>query len=153
MGINIVNQTNNTKFIHFEADFIAILSKTKEMLAIEKDYELSLIFVDSQQIHQVNLEYRNIDRPTDVISFALKDSADEFELAELEDELGDIFINLDAVVTQAKEYGHSERREICFLFTHGLLHLLGYDHMQPEDEEKMFYLQDVILDGFNLKEV
>lgn len=153
MGINIINQTKDTTFDCFETSFIAILEKTKQLLSIDKDYECSVIFVDSQQIHQVNLQYRNIDRPTDVISFALKDSTEEFELAELEDELGDIFINLEAVVNQAKEYRHSQAREICFLFTHGLLHLLGYDHMQLEDEEKMFKLQDDILDEFNFKEV
>lgn len=63
-----------------------------------------------------------------------------------EAELGDIFINVQAVKTQAEEYGHSQHREVCFLFTHGLLHLLGYDHMEEADEKVMFSLQDEILD-------
>ena len=104
--------------------------------------------VDANQIHEINRDYRNIDRPTDVISFALKDSEDEFYIDELDLELGDIFINYEAVIHQAKEYGHSELREISFLCTHGLLHLLGYDHMNETDEKEMFDLQDVILDGF-----
>lgn len=69
------------------------------------------------------------------------------------DELGDIFINVQAVVDQAAEYGHSLRREVCFLFTHGLLHLLGYDHMEKDDEKIMFALQDVILDAIVPKKV
>ena len=87
-----------------------------------------------------------MDRPTDVISFALQDDLDDAFVEEDLYELGDIFINVDAIRQQAKEYGHSIRREACFLFCHGLLHLMGYDHMNAEDEKEMFALQDVILD-------
>ena len=73
------------------------------------------------------------------------DEADEYEIMEDSIELGDIFINIEAIVKQASEYGHSMRREVCFLFTHGLLHLLGYDHMEQEEERVMFALQDDIL--------
>ena len=97
-------------------------------------------------IQEINRDYRSIDKPTDVISFALKDSEEDYMISEeIDEELGDIFINVEAVRNQAQEYGHSIRREVCFLFTHGLLHLLGYDHMQSEDEKIMFALQDVIL--------
>ena len=102
-----------------------------------------------ERIHEINKEYRNIDRETDVISFALEDEKDitydDFRL------LGDIYISIDRVVSQAKEYGHSELREICFLATHGILHLLGYDHMEPDDEKEMFDLQNKLLDGYNIK--
>lgn len=111
--------------------------------------EFNIIIVDNERIHEINKEYRNIDRETDVISFALEDNKDilydNFRL------LGDIYISIDRVVSQAKEYGHSELREICFLATHGILHLLGYDHMEPDDEKEMFNLQNRLLDGYNIK--
>ena len=82
-------------------------------------------------------------------------NSDEDELLDMLDmigsrELGDIIINLDRVISQAKEYGHSEKREICFLFTHGLLHLLGYDHMDKDDEKEMFALQEKILTNLGI---
>ena len=79
--------------------------------------------------------------------------ASAYEVMEGEEELGDIFINIEAISAQAADYGHSLRREVCFLFTHGLLHLLGYDHMTPEDEAVMFQLQDVILDDIVPKKI
>lgn len=112
-----------------------------------------MIFVTPLMIHEMNRDYRGIDRPTDVISFALLDSEDTYEVMEGEEELGDIFINTEAIVSQAAEYGHTLRREVCFLFTHGLLHLLGYDHMTPDDEAAMFQLQDVILDDIVPKKI
>ena len=111
--------------------------------------EFSIIIVDNKKIHEINKEYRNVDRETDVISFAMEDNMDvkydDFRL------LGDIYISIDKVYSQAKEYGHSNLREICFLATHGILHLLGYDHMEPEDEKEMFGLQNELLDGYNIK--
>ena len=98
---------------------------------------VSLILVDLDEIHKINLEYRHIDKPTDVISF------EEFE----DDYLGEIFICIDKVYMQANEYGHSNEREFAFLLCHGLLHLHGYDHMTKEDEVVMFNLQDEILDS------
>lgn len=146
--ITFINQTEQTNWNEYENRFQEIFNKTRNVLKIDKDYEISIILVDANEIHQINRDYRNIDRPTDVISFALKDSDDEFFIDEVDLELGDIFINIEAVVNQAKEYGHSECREISFLCTHGILHLLGYDHMNEEDEKVMFGLQDVILDDF-----
>ena len=104
-----------------------------------------MTFVRSATIHKINREYRGIDRPTDVISFAIRDDLEE-DIPEEELDLGDIFINIDYAKKQAKEYQHSYQREVGFLFTHGLLHCLGYDHMKPEDEKVMFPLQDKILD-------
>ena len=117
-------------------------------LELEK-CEFNIIVVDNDKIHEINKEYRNVDRETDVISFAMEDNMDvkydDFRL------LGDIYISIDRVYSQAKEYGHSELREICFLATHGILHLLGYDHMEPEDEKEMFALQNELLDGYNIR--
>ena len=108
------------------------------------DYVIYVTFVRSRSIHAINRDYRGIDRPTDVISFAIQDDLEDFE--EENKDLGDIFINIDYARKQAEEYGHSYEREICFLFTHGLLHCLGYDHMEEKDAEVMFKLQDEILD-------
>ncbi len=145
MEINIINQTAEKRWNRYKKDFLTIAQKTEELLKLKQKYCASVIFVTSQKIHEINREYRHIDRPTDVISFALLDEADEYEIMEDSIELGDIFINIEAIVKQASEYGHSMRREVCFLFTHGLLHLLGYDHMEQEEERVMFALQDDIL--------
>ena len=111
--------------------------------------EFNIIIVDNERIHEINREYRNIDRETDVISFAMEDEMDiqydDFRL------LGDVYISIDKAKSQAIEYGHSLLREICFLATHGILHLLGYDHMEPEDEKEMFTLQNELLNEYNIK--
>ena len=108
----------------------------------------SVIFVTLEEIHELNKTYRGIDRPTDVISFALEDSAD-FEVEGLR-VLGDIYVCIDRMKEQALEYGHSEKRELSFLVCHGLLHLLGYDHMKKEDERVMFGKQDKILERLGI---
>lgn len=117
-------------------------------LELEK-CEFNIIIVDNERIHDINREYRDVDRETDVISFALEDNMDikydDFRL------LGDIYISIDKCYSQALEYGHSKVREICFLATHGILHLLGYDHMEEDDEKEMFSLQNKLLDGYNIK--
>ncbi len=108
----------------------------------------SIIYVSLEEIHKLNKEYRGIDRPTDVISFALEDSND-FEVENLR-VLGDIYICIDKMKEQAKEYGHSEKRELSFLTCHGLLHLLGYDHMEKEEEKVMFGKQEKILEELGI---
>ncbi|WP_323091326.1 rRNA maturation RNase YbeY [Allobaculum sp. JKK-2023] len=131
----------------YETDYLAIMEKAGKFLNRSENLVCSVIFCSPQQIHEVNRDYRNVDRPTDVISFAMQDDASNILIEEEENELGDIFINTQAIKDQAKEYGHSTRRESCFLFCHGLLHLMGYDHMTKEDEEVMFGLQKEILHG------
>lgn len=116
-------------------------------LAINKEnvgvVNFNVIIVDNTYIHKLNSEYRGIDRPTDVITFALEDNQDiKYEDFRL---LGDIYISLDKAKSQAIEYGHNLKREICFLAVHGFLHLLGYDHMVKEEEEIMFSRQEEIL--------
>ena len=111
--------------------------------------EFNVIIINNEEIHKINKEYRGIDRPTDVISFALEDYKD----IKYENDyrvLGDIYISIDKVKEQAKDYGHSEKRELAFLAVHGLLHLLGYDHMEKEDEKVMFSKQELILDGYGI---
>jgi len=113
----------------------------KKVEKVKGRHVLSVIFVNEEEMHQINKQYRNIDRSTDVISFAEVDSG----YGHLPYELGDIFVNTDRVKSQADSYGHSEKREFAFLILHGMLHLLGYDHQTETDEKRMFALQDEIL--------
>ena len=133
----------------------------KEILEIEKvihfalkklditGTEFDIIFVDNKKIHEINKTWRNVDRETDVISFALEDNKDMPKIGSRI--LGDIYISLDKAKSQALEYGHSLKRELCFLSIHGLLHLLGYDHQTKEEENVMFSLQKEILDSYGIK--
>ncbi|MCM3089130.1 probable rRNA maturation factor [Bhargavaea ginsengi] len=116
--------------------------------------ELSVTFMDDESIRSVNRDYREKDRATDVISFALEETV-EGEVAVNQPEgmprlLGDILISTETADRQAEEYGHSREREIGFLALHGFLHLLGYDHMNEADERRMFGRQDEILESFGL---
>ncbi len=144
MEITYINKTNQDMHV-YEKFFQSIAKRTEKELKLANDLEISVTFVRSRTIHIINRDYRGIDRPTDVISFAIRDGLEDF-IPDEEKDLGDLFINIDYARKQAREYGHSEKRELGFLFTHGLLHCLGYDHMNPEDEKKMFALQDRILD-------
>lgn len=117
---------------------------------------MSLTIVDNERIHEINRAYRGVDRPTDVISFALQDGDEDdgIDLSIFEDlpnEIGDIFISIEKVAEQAKDYGHSFDRELGFLAVHGFLHLNSYDHMNESDEKEMFSLQDEILGGYGLE--
>ncbi len=143
MKINFYNKTKvNTKNIEkLILDIFKIYN--------EKDYIMNIIFVLDAEIHNINKEYRNIDKITDVISFALNDITTEDYL--IEKEIGDIFICLDQAKRQAEAYGHSYEREVGFLSVHGFLHLLGYDHMNIEDEKIMFKKQEEILEKANLR--
>lgn len=151
MNIDFVfdNEVDNFEN-NYEEDFTAIIEQALKTLEIEDDVEVSCVLVDDERIHEINREYRHIDRSTDVISFAMEDN-DQFYVEGMPRTLGDIFISVDHAKKQAEEYGHSLRREMCFLFTHGILHLLGYDHMTDEQEKEMFGLQDKILGALSIE--
>ena len=121
--------------------------------AIEKEklenVVFNLIIVDNKYIHELNKMYRNIDRETDVITFALEDE-DTIIIPENERILGDIYISIDKAKSQAEEYGHSLLRELCFLAVHGFYHLLGYDHQTKEEEEIMFGKQEEVLESYGI---
>ena len=116
--------------------------------------ELDITIVDDEEIHQLNRDYRNVDRPTDVLSFALdEDEEDEPELMEGQPHLlGDIIISAETATRQAEEFGHGLEREIVYLAVHGLLHLLGYDHMVEEDKVIMRAKEEEALSAINLSE-
>ena len=145
MKIGLFNETEENVDEYFST-VKKVLKKGLKLLNISK-CEFNIIVVDNEYIHNLNKSYRGIDRPTDVISFALQDD----KTFDVDDNiLGDIYISIDKVYSQAEEYGHSKLREFCFLAVHGMLHLLGYDHMNKEDEEKMFNLQEKILKESNI---
>lgn len=126
--------------------------------------EMAVTFVDNARVHEVNLEYRGIDRPTDVVSLEYKpetqivfdeeDLLDNPELSEMLEDfdayIGELYISIDKAHEQAKEYGHSFEREMGFLAVHGFLHINGYDHYTPEEEAEMFGLQEEILTAYGL---
>ncbi|CCZ89123.1 probable rRNA maturation factor [Coprobacillus sp. CAG:605] len=124
-----------------------VINHTLEVMDA-KESIFTIIFVTPEEIHELNKQYRGVDRVTDVISFALEDAHD-VSLTDVR-VLGDIYICIDRMKEQALEYGHSETRELSFLTVHGLLHLLGYDHQTKEDEEVMFGLQRKILSDLNI---
>ena len=144
MALNVYNQTDYRGYLKYKTYFRDILNNAAKVLDMPKRVAVSVSFVNDEQIQGINRDYRNIDRPTDVISFALADNKEETDY--IPNELGDIFINIDAARRQAVDYEHSEKREICFLFTHGLLHLNGFDHQTPEEEKEMIRYQKMILD-------
>ena len=133
---------------YLEEKYLEIVNEAFSILNLSFSPIISVSIIDNDYIHQINKTYRGIDRETDVISFALLDD-DTYMEYEDDIELGDIFINRNKVLSQAKEYNHSIKREYIFLFVHGLLHLFGYDHMTIEDEKKMFALQRKIVGDLN----
>lgn len=152
MQIDFHDQTNT-----ITEDYVDMIQRlityAAEQEGITAEAEISINFVDNQEIQELNRNYRQIDQPTDVISFALEEEGDG-EIAiigtELPIVLGDIVISVDKAMEQAEEYKHSLEREYGFLALHGFLHLLGYDHIQSEDEQKMFSRQEELLNGFGL---
>lgn len=133
---------------NYEEIYGNLLKKTLKHLSLNFEPFISVTIVDNAYIHEINKTYRHIDRPTDVISFAFLDDnpkRDELFKSGQMVVLGEIYISYEKAQEQALSYGHSLDRELKFLFVHGLLHLLGYDHMKKEDEEIMFRLQDEIL--------
>ncbi|NBG89323.1 rRNA maturation RNase YbeY [Isachenkonia alkalipeptolytica] len=121
--------------------FEEIIEKTLTYENREENFEVSLSLVTPEEIKELNKQYRGKDRATDVLSFPVEEL---FQPGE-EKILGDIVISTEAVMEQAREYSHSVEREIAYLFLHGLLHLLGYDHLESEDKEKMRKVEKEIL--------
>ncbi|GIP57745.1 rRNA maturation RNase YbeY [Paenibacillus sp. FSL W8-0186] len=151
--------SNEQEIIEIGEDLIellhTLLQKAGEAEGVT-DGEVALTFVTDEEIHTLNREYRGIDRPTDVLSFAMNESVEEeqeivYELEEGEelegfgDMLGDIIISVETAKAQSEEYGHSLNREIGFLFVHGFLHLLGYDHQDEASEAEMMGKQEAVL--------
>ncbi|MFC3900854.1 rRNA maturation RNase YbeY [Aliicoccus persicus] len=128
----------------------ALLQFAYTYLKQEEEAELSVSYVTNEEIQKINRDYRNKDEVTDVISFAMEDGDDEIDVEGAERVLGDIIIADDVARNQAAEYGHSNKREYLFLALHGFLHLMGYDHIEKDEEVEMNRLQDDILNEFGI---
>jgi len=141
----VFNETNDD--LKKEIKIIKKLLKygiSKERL---RNVEFNVIFTDNERIHEINKNYRNIDKVTDVITFALEDNLDVVLKRRI---LGDIYISIDKAKEQAIDYGHSYLRELSFLAVHGFYHLLGYDHMTEDEEKIMFGKQEELLEMFGI---
>ncbi|KOY79117.1 rRNA maturation RNase YbeY [Apilactobacillus kunkeei] len=158
MDLEIYDKTKDgvdQKHIDLVEDVLQFASKE---LDLKDNTEMSVTFVNNDEIKEINSKYRGVDRATDVISFAIEDGDDDFPLImddemaeEIPENIGDIFVSIDKVAEQAEFLDHSYERELGFLVVHGFLHLNGYDHMKQEDEDVMFPLQRKIMDDYGLK--
>ncbi|WP_250674191.1 rRNA maturation RNase YbeY [Paraclostridium ghonii] len=125
-----------------------IIVETLHYEGYDDNYEVSLSFVDNEEIHALNREYRGVDRATDVLSFPLL--TDEFDIEIEEESLGDIVISLERALEQSEEYNHSFEREVCFLVCHSMFHLLGYDHDTEENTKDMRKREEDVLNKLNI---
>lgn len=137
---------NRQDLIKIDEEIENIVEKSIEAALKEieftDDYEVSVSFVGDEEIHELNRDYRGVDRTTDVLSFPMDD--------EFTNMLGDIVININKVIEQAKEYGHSEKREISYLTVHSTLHLMGFDHEEEEDKKEMRAVEDRVMEKLEI---
>ena len=145
--VEVFNQTDEEIKELEVVEKVLVSAINKEKL---EDVTFNLIIVDNEYIHELNKNYRGIDRETDVITFALEDEDSIVLPEEVERNLGDIYISIDKAVSQAEEYGHGLNRELSFLAVHGFYNLLGYDHMNPDDEKVMFTKQEEVLEEYGI---
>lgn len=163
MSLNIEKEVE----VSFEFDEEALAEEVIQFALEHEDFpyecEVNLTLTDNEGIHEINKMYREIDRPTDVLSFPMLSYEEAGDFSKLEDDyddnfnpdtgeimLGDIVISVDKVKEQAESYGHSEKREYAFLIVHSMLHLFGYDHMTPEEATVMEQKQNIILEKMNI---
>ena len=151
MNVMISNYPEELSFPpEIEANVRAAAEKVGELYGVENG-EVSVTLTNNEYIHTLNREYRGIDRPTDVLSFALNESEEPEVVGGSEvNVLGDLIISLERAEEQAADYGHSVRREVAFLTVHGMLHLLGYDHMEDEEREEMEAEQRFVMDKLGI---
>lgn len=156
MGVDIqfYNQTNETVDT-YEAMIETVVNETiKQENLTNEMLECSFIFVDNEQIREINATYRQKDAVTDVITFAIEDEMPgeiKIQGIPMPRMLGDVFISLPRTREQAERYGHSFERELSFLAVHGCLHLLGYDHLEPDEEKIMFGKQEDVLNALGIR--
>ena len=163
MTVDFENEYGNDLGIELYEIAEQVISFTLDYMDCPYEAQVSLLITDNEEIHKINLEHRQIDRPTDVLSFPMvtyetpgdfsfleEAGVDCFEPDSGELMLGDIVISADKVLEQSEEYGHSVKREYAFLITHSMLHLMGYDPMTEEEAKEMERLQEEILTKMNI---
>ncbi|HFU3946231.1 TPA: rRNA maturation RNase YbeY [Streptococcus suis] len=162
MYIEMIDETGQVS-AQMQEQITELLQFAAEKIG-KQNKEMAVTFVDNKRVHEVNLEYRGIDRPTDVVSLEYKpeneiffdkeDLLDDPDLAEMMEDfdayIGELYISFEKAREQAEDYGHSYEREMGFLAVHGFLHINGYDHYTPEEETEMFGLQEEILTAYGL---
>ncbi|GBF10147.1 MAG: rRNA maturation RNase YbeY [Tepidibacillus sp.] len=156
IDVDVLDEQEEREILEKEIELVNQVIQTAAELEGITEGEVVVTLVDNKRIHELNRDYRGIDRPTDVLSFALNEPGED-DLDIVYDEemdmptmLGDIVISIPKVIQQAADYGHSFERELGFLTAHGFLHLLGYDHETEEDEKVMFTKQELILEKMKL---
>lgn len=160
MGVYIENLQDK---VNINDEIIKLMYESVEIIMgnenFTDEYSIDVMIVDNEKIREINLQHRNIDKPTDVLSFPIVNMYDgeiKSSLGDIDEDdgaiiLGDIVISIEKAVEQALEYGHSLEREMIFLLTHGVYHLLGYDHDNEEREKKMLEKQNTVLNKMGLK--
>ena len=161
--IYIDNKFENKIDIDYEDIATKVIQKAEDFVECPYDCEVNLLITNNEEVHSLNKETRNIDSPTDVLSFPAIDFESPADFSKIEDDdfnfnpesgelvLGDIIISYDKVIEQAKEYNHSETREFAFLVAHSMLHLFGYDHMNDNERKSMESDQESILNDLNIR--
>lgn len=142
MEINFINQTNDDTWRAYRNHCEPLFNRTLEVLNKSDNVLVNIVLMDESEIQKYNREFRQLDVSTDVLSF------EDGEIVDGVLNLGDILISTQHIKDQAESYGHSLKREFCFLMVHGFLHLYGYDHQTPEEEQVMLQLQKEILNGY-----
>ena len=153
MTVLIDNRTDFEITPETEKLFNDVITESLRYEEFDPQCEISLSIVNNNEIQEINKQYRNIDAPTDVLSFPLL-TFEEGEQADVNENdeimLGDIIISIEKAISQAEEYGHGLKRELAFLTAHSMLHLMGYDHMEDDEREEMFEKQEAILNNLGI---
>jgi probable rRNA maturation factor len=151
----IINQQNKVNYTENHEKLIKkVFKNISQSLEMPENTEVSILLVDNNYIQELNLLYRGQNRPTDVLSFAMNELGEDepdFDIDEEVNLLGDIVISLEKAIAQSEEYGHSFEREFVFLAVHGMLHLLGYDHEDADEQKVMREMEDRIMKSVNLE--
>lgn len=163
MTLHIEDESGQKLDFDWEQVARTVIEESLDQEGCPYEVEIDLLLTTNQEIHKINLEYRDMDRPTDVLSFPLVDyeAPGDFSLAEERETeyfnpetgelmLGDMILSVEKVLEQAEKYNHSVKREFAFLITHSMFHLMGYDHMEPQEAKIMEEKQTAVLDALGI---
>ena len=163
MTINIEYETEIELNLPYEDIIKSVINESIDYEKCPYEVEVNVILTDNREIHQINKDHRDVDSPTDVLSFPMVDYENPSDFEGIEDKtedyfnpdtgelmLGDIVISVEKVIEQAEQYGHSTKRELAFLVAHSMMHLFGYDHMVPEEAAVMEAKQNEVLNNLNI---